>query len=918
MYHNHLIKHRWSGILLFAIIFFFALTQSILATTFFGEDFNSGWSTTNPPSGWRIAFTGDTATNDWHRKNAYQVPWSANSTPYACLIGSQISGDSPDSLISPIIDCSNYHSIVLRCSTYFSPLVGGSYQAALYGSIDSGATWPYLIRDFTGLNIPPQLLTDDLPWVANQNRVCFLWVYEGDPAALAYWCIDDFSLTGSTINDTDVATIRITRPGRFELPTPISIPFISTFRNVGRDTVRNIWVYCQIRNLPDSLQVAFVNEPIASINPGDSIVHNFSVGANLFEGLYIATVWCEAPGDRDGTNDTLRKVFRVGWLEEQKYDDSISVRDSSFVFERFGWGAKFINELYLEFPVLVESVKYHFSVTDTLSNKFRIRICDDDGTGGPGKPLYESGILTAVSGWNVFDLTLDSIAIWDSSFYVFFIQVEGKPLSPKLSRDAARSNDASYWVCCDTSYIQDFTPGDWMIRCVLNYQIEYPRPNADDFRTVFIGSPEENVVVRPPNRTFIPWARIENWGWQSWINVPVICSIISLSAPSIPYFSQKTVDLNPTNDTILNFDPWLTNFSGGLARITIRTQLLPDMDPANDAKEETIFIHPSAFTGQDFSIYDYRWIDSDTIGGPSFAWIDTTQPWTYFPRVQGDDATFFIPFDTLGGGFTFRYYGTIYRSIWVSDNGWIRLGPDTGYAPPGYPNNYSIPDTLNPNNTIYAFWDDLAFGPLYGGGGIFFKRVGTAPYRKFAVIYQDVRRKSAPTSDPISFEVIFHENGTITLQYKDVFCSDARYNYGRSATVGIEDSSGIFGLQYLYGEGGSSGYYPGNKLSDGRAIKIYSALTGIEEEHTLQPINRLSLQIFPNPTKSYLAIRLPYSTDRQIIKIFDVSGKLVKVEEKVTKSQEHKQEVRLSLKGISPGIYFIRLGKETKKFLVVK
>lgn len=45
---------------------------------------------------------------------------------------------------------------------------------------------------------------------------------------------------------------------------------------------------------------------------------------------------------------------------------------------------------------------------------------------------------------------------------------------------------------------------------------------------------------------------------------------------------------------------------------------------------------------------------------------------------------------------------------------------------------------------------------------------------------------------------------------------------------------------------------------------------------------------------------------------------MVKVADAVTSAQEHQQEVRISIEGINPRIYFLRLGKETKKFLVVK
>jgi hypothetical protein len=92
---------------------------------------------------------------------------------------------------------------------------------------------------------------------------------------------------------------------------------------------------------------------------------------------------------------------------------------------------------------------------------------------------------------------------------------------------------------------------------------------------------------------------------------------------------------------------------------------------------------------------------------------------------------------------------------------------------------------------------------------------------------------------------------------------------------------------------------------------------GLKEENSEVKIqNEKLLEVYPNPAKSFFTVRLPQSADR--IKIFDVSGKLVKVADEVTSPQSHQQEIRISLKGINPGIYFLRRGKETKKFLVVK
>jgi Secretion system C-terminal sorting domain len=106
------------------------------------------------------------------------------------------------------------------------------------------------------------------------------------------------------------------------------------------------------------------------------------------------------------------------------------------------------------------------------------------------------------------------------------------------------------------------------------------------------------------------------------------------------------------------------------------------------------------------------------------------------------------------------------------------------------------------------------------------------------------------------------------------------------------------------------------------SISVIRDVTGIEESQTLNA-SSLTSEIYPNPARSFLAIRwtstrFGQTADRQAIKIFDVSGKMIKVADEVTSPQSHKQELRISLKGINPGIYFLQVGKEIKKFLVIK
>jgi hypothetical protein len=97
----------------------------------------------------------------------------------------------------------------------------------------------------------------------------------------------------------------------------------------------------------------------------------------------------------------------------------------------------------------------------------------------------------------------------------------------------------------------------------------------------------------------------------------------------------------------------------------------------------------------------------------------------------------------------------------------------------------------------------------------------------------------------------------------------------------------------------------------------YQGSSGIEEHPTFETKFILDgLEIYPNPAKTVMRVRCPITV--KTIKIFDVSGKLIKEIATPASQSRNDGEVLVSLKGINPGIYFLRLDKETKKFLVVK
>jgi hypothetical protein len=102
---------------------------------------------------------------------------------------------------------------------------------------------------------------------------------------------------------------------------------------------------------------------------------------------------------------------------------------------------------------------------------------------------------------------------------------------------------------------------------------------------------------------------------------------------------------------------------------------------------------------------------------------------------------------------------------------------------------------------------------------------------------------------------------------------------------------------------------------------IRDVMPGMEERSTLNA-TRNTFEVYPNPAKAFFTLRLPLSADRTQIKIFDVSGKLVKEIGDCLRQPRNDRtgELRVSLKGISPGIYFLQLTNdpETKKLVITK
>ena len=174
-----------------------------------------------------------------------------------------------------------------------------------------------------------------------------------------------------------------------------------------------------------------------------------------------------------------------------------------------------------------------------------------------------------------------------------------------------------------------------------------------------------------------------------------------------------------------------------------------------------------------------------TIQPTTYSWID---PSAHVVITLGDDSVS----SAQNIPFSFSFCGNSYTQLYVGANGLIGFVNDGGLS--AY-SNTDIPNTSVPNCAIYPYWDDL-YPPQ--GGTIRVGASGSAPNRRMVISWVGIPHISNYATT-LTFQILLCEgSNNIIFQYQEVRGSDTSYGAGRSATVGVEDSTGTTAAKYSF------------------------------------------------------------------------------------------------------------------------
>jgi len=180
--------------------------------------------------------------------------------------------------------------------------------------------------------------------------------------------------------------------------------------------------------------------------------------------------------------------------------------------------------------------------------------------------------------------------------------------------------------------------------------------------------------------------------------------------------------------------------------------------------------------------YGYMIYDSNDEMGPIYSWTSISDVGTVV-TLSDDD------YETFTTGFDYDFYGANYTQVSIGSNGYVTPGA-SGYTTYS---NQTIPNTSTPNGSLYGYWDDL--NPSQGGTVYYYYNTAT---HQFIVEYNNVPFYGGGGN--VTYQIVIQD----PLYYPSI-TGDAQwlvyYNSiddRASATVGIENSSGTDGIQYVF------------------------------------------------------------------------------------------------------------------------
>ncbi|WP_160144041.1 S8 family serine peptidase [Chryseolinea soli] len=182
----------------------------------------------------------------------------------------------------------------------------------------------------------------------------------------------------------------------------------------------------------------------------------------------------------------------------------------------------------------------------------------------------------------------------------------------------------------------------------------------------------------------------------------------------------------------------------------------------------------------------YTWRSSKDDTGPAYQWVDLVGKGEFIDPNEAmdpdDESKYWTKVDL---GWSFKFYGVDYTSLYIGVNGVISFDADQPWAFW----SQSLPTADAPNNIIAPLWVPGGFDTYYNPetSGIFYK-----VYDDKIIISFERMVNAFGMGDPISVQAILYKNGSIKYQYHNTGQPELVSQFG---VVGVENKTGTEGVE---------------------------------------------------------------------------------------------------------------------------
>jgi hypothetical protein len=365
-----------------------------------------------------------------------------------------------------------------------------------------------------------------------------------------------------------------------------------------------------------------------------------------------------------------------------------------FIDASNGWGMKFISPS--DNVTLAGALIY--PTTLGAGNQAIVYAYTDDGpAGSPGTRIFADTVDVTPDQWNMVPISVPVVA---SNFYIFYVQAHDSASGPMFGIDAApNAPQHRKWRLSGGSFTEDDTPGDWLIRAVIDWTPQDVNASAFRFATTVI----DDTL---PNINFTIRATIKNFGSDP---LPAATPVrLSIAGPSSYVYNdtQGTASaLNHGATAQINFSPaWRIPNVAGTYHIKVWTEAADEKFPGND----TIA----------WDLGCSKWIEYFTEA--NLHWLAWQSP---MRAVQFDPADFSLQYPVgisrVRSDFVWdsRYPwpdSSFQFFVYGDDGQTLLFESDTLEANPGYPGPFNTCD-LDPTVVLSSGTFYVAIAPVTGG-----------------------------------------------------------------------------------------------------------------------------------------------------------------------------------------------------------